>query len=89
MSDLEARGHDEWERGASKRLKALRQASRHSQSYSQARRAQLDGFQLQLDRIEAEKTALYKEVSRTDQLIDQQMVRMDTTNKTLVDAIRN
>jgi hypothetical protein len=73
---------------SSKRLKALRQASRRSQRYTQARRQQLDAFQLQLDRIEAEKATLDQEVSRKKQLIDQQMVRMDTTNKTLIDAIK-
>ena len=72
----------------SKRLKALRQASRRSQRYTQARRQQLDAFQLQLDQLEAEKATLDKEVSRKEQLIDQQMVRMDTTNKTLMDAIK-
>ena len=73
---------------SSKRLKALRQASRRSQGYSQARRAQLDEFQLQLDRIEVEKAAMDKEVSRKEQLIEQQMVRMDPANKTLMDAIK-
>jgi len=73
---------------SSKRLKALRQASRRSQRYSQARREQLDKFQIQLDRIETQKAALDKEVSRKEQLIDQQMVRMDTANKTLMDAIK-
>ncbi len=73
---------------SSKRLKALRQASRRSQRYTRARREQLDEFQLQLDRIETEKAALDKEVSRKEQLIDQQMVRLDTTNKTLMDAIK-
>ncbi len=73
---------------SSKRLKALRQASRRSQRYSQARREQLDEFQLELDRIETEKAALDQEVSRKEQLIDQQMVRLDTANKTLMDAIK-
>jgi hypothetical protein len=73
---------------STKRLKALRQASRRSQRYTQTRRAQLDAFQLQIDQIEAEKETLDKEVSRKEQLIDQQMVRMDTTNKTLIDAIK-
>jgi hypothetical protein len=73
---------------SSKRLKTLRQASQRSQRYTQARREQLDELQLQLDRIESEKAALDKEVSRKDQLIDQQMVRMDTANKTLMDAIK-
>jgi len=59
----------------SKRLKALRQASRRSQRYTRARREQLDKFQLELDRIETEKAALDQEVSRKEQLIDQQMVR--------------
>ena len=73
---------------SSKRLKALRQASRRSQRYTQARREQLDAFQLQLDQLETEKATLDQEVSRKEQLIDQQMVRMDTTNKTLMDAIK-
>jgi len=34
------------------------------------------------------KAALDQEVSRKDPLIDQQMVRMDTANKTLLDAIK-
>ncbi|MCX6880512.1 MAG: hypothetical protein NTW21_42910 [Verrucomicrobia bacterium] len=74
--------------GPSKRLKALRQASRRSERYTRARREQLEALQLDLDRIEAEKAALDKEVSRKEQLIEQQMVRMDTTNKTLMDAIK-
>jgi len=73
---------------SSKRLKALHQASRRSQRYTLARREQLDEFQLQLDRIETEKAALDQEVSRKEQLIDQQMVRLDTANKTLMDAIK-
>jgi len=71
-----------------KRLKALRQASQRSERYTRARRGRLDQLQLELDRIEEEKSALDKEVSRKEQLIDQQMVRMDTTNKTLMDAIK-
>lgn len=74
--------------GPSKRLKALRQASRRSERYTRERREQLEALQLELDRIEAEKAALDKEVSRKEQLIEQQMVRMDTTNKTLMDAIK-
>jgi hypothetical protein len=74
--------------GPSKRLKALRQASRRSERYARERREQLDLLQLDLDRIEAEKAALDKEVSRREQLIEQRMVRMDTTNKTLMDAIK-
>jgi len=73
---------------SSKRLKALRQASRRSQRYTRARRERLDAIQLELDRIETEKASLDREVSRKDQLIDQQMVRMDTANKTLMDAIK-
>ena len=73
---------------SSKQLKALRQASGRSQRYTRARREQLDEIQLQLDRIETEKAALDQEVSRKDQLIDQQMVRLDTANKTLLDAIK-
>ncbi len=76
------------ELGTSRRLKALRQASQRSKRYSQARRERLDKLQLDLDRIEAQKTALNKEVSRKEQLIEQNMVRMDTTNKTLMDTIK-
>ena len=72
----------------SKRLKALRQASRRSKRYTQARQERLDKLQLDIERIEAQKTALNKEVSRKEQLIEQQMVRMDTTSKTLMDAIK-
>lgn len=74
--------------GTSRRLKALRQASRRSVRYTQARRERLDQLQLDIEQIEAQKTALDKEVSRKNQLIEQQMVRMDTTNKTLMDAIK-
>lgn len=72
----------------SKRLKALRQASQRSKRYTQARRERLDQLQLELDQIEAQKMALDKEVSRKEHLIEQQMVRMDSTNKTLMDAIK-
>jgi hypothetical protein len=74
--------------GTSKLLKALRQASQRSKRYTQARRERLDKLQLDLERIEAQKTTLNKEVSRKEQLIEQQMVRMDATNKTLMDAIK-
>ena len=74
--------------GTSKLLKALRQASQRSLRYTQARRERLDKLQLDLERIEAQKTTLDKEVSRKEQLIEQQMVRMDSTNKTLMDAIK-
>jgi hypothetical protein len=73
---------------SSKRLKALRQASLRSHRYSRTRRERLVEFQLELDRIETQKAALDQEVSRKDQLIDQQMVRLDTTHKTLMDAIK-
>jgi hypothetical protein len=37
---------------------------------------------------QARKEALQKEVSRIDQLVEQGMVRMDSANKTLMDAIK-
>ena len=74
--------------GTSKLLKALRQASQRSKRYTQTRRERLDKLQLDIERIEAQKALLEKEVSRKDQLIEQKMVRMDTTNKTLMDAIK-
>ena len=74
--------------GTLKPLRALRQASQRSQRYRQERREKIDQLQLDIDRIEAQKMALDKEVSRQEQLIEQNMVRLDTTNKTLMDAIK-
>ena len=44
--------------------------------------------QQEIAQLEAEKATLDKEVSRKEQPIDQQMMRMGTTHKTLMDAIK-
>ena len=58
------------------------------QKYRQARALKIETLHQQVQQNDSEKDALEKEVSRIDQLIEQDMVRMDLSNKTLMDAIK-
>jgi hypothetical protein len=58
------------------------------QKYRQARALKIETLHQQVQQNDSEKAALEKEVSRIDQLIEEDMVRMDLSNKTLMDAIK-
>ena len=63
-------------------------ASKRYEKYRQERERKIEGIHEQILKNEEEKSALEKEVSRIDQLISQEMVRMDLSNKTLMDTIK-
>ena len=65
----------------------LNAINRHHK-YRQARALEIEALHQQILQNDREKDALEKEVSRIDQLIQQDMVRMDLMNKTLMDAIK-
>ena len=65
-----------------------RNAVRHLQQLFRAAGSSLDGLHQKLIANQAERDAMEKEVSRIDQLVAQDMVRLDTGNRTLMDAIK-
>jgi hypothetical protein len=69
-------------------LAALKNASKRFEKYRAQRALKLDALHEQLIANQTEKDALQREVSRIDQLVAQDMVRLDTGNKTLMDAIK-
>lgn len=69
-------------------LARLKMASRRYETYRQQRQAKLDEWHEKLQQNELKKEAAQKEVSRVDQLIEQDMVRLDTSAKRLMDAIK-
>lgn len=69
-------------------LTRLKNASKRFTKYRAERALKIDGLHEKLLGNQAEKDALQKEVSRIDQLVEQGMVRLDTGNKTLMDAIK-
>ena len=71
-----------------KEIARHRNATNRYQKYRQARILKIEALHQQVLQNDSEKDALEKEVSRIDQLIKQDMVRMDLSNKTLMDAIK-
>ena len=69
-------------------LTALKNAGKRFEKYRAARAIKLDGLHEKLIANQAEKDAMEKEISRIDQLVAQDMVRLDSGNKTLMDAIK-
>jgi hypothetical protein len=69
-------------------LARLKTASRRYEIYHQQRQTKLDNLHEQLKENQLKKEAVEQEVSRVDQLIEQDMVRMDTSAKRLMDAIK-
>ena len=65
----------------------LNAAKRHHK-YRQARALKIETLHQEILKNDTQKAAINKEVSRLDQLIAQDMVRMDLNNKTLMDAIK-
>ncbi len=63
-------------------------ATKRHHKYRQARALKIENLHQQILQNDVQKAALDKEVSRIDQLIQQDMVRMDLNNKTLMDAIK-
>jgi hypothetical protein len=63
-------------------------ATKRHHKYRKARALKIETLHQQILQNDREKAAMEKEVSRIDQLIQQDMVRMDLTNKTLMDAIK-
>lgn len=72
----------------SKELARLHNAGKRHEKYRRQRVLKIDSLHQLILLNEVEKSALEKEVSRIDQLISQEMVRMDLSNKTLMDAIK-
>jgi hypothetical protein len=71
-----------------KELARLRNAAKRHGTYRRQRDLKIEEIHQLLLQNEQEKSALEKEVSRIDQLIEQEMVRMDLSNKTLMDALK-
>ena len=69
-------------------LAGLKQASKRFEKYRAERALKLDELHQKIIANQAEKDAMEREVSRIDQLVAQGMVRLDTGNKTLMDAIK-
>ena len=65
----------------------LNATTRHYK-YRKERALKIETLHEQILQNDREKATLEKEISRIDQLIQQDMVRMDLTNKTLMDAIK-
>jgi hypothetical protein len=71
-----------------KELAALKNASRRFQKYHQQRALKIEDVHEKILQHQARQEGLQKEVSRIDKLVEQGMVRMDSANKTLMDAIK-
>ena len=71
-----------------KELARLHNATKRHHKYRDERNLKIENLHQLLLQNEEEKSALEKQVSRIDQLIHQEMVRMDLGNKTLMDAIK-
>ena len=74
--------------GESKELALLHNAAKRHDKYRAERLLKIESLHQLILHNEEEKSALEKQVSRIDQLINQEMVRMDLGNKTLMDAIK-
>lgn len=72
----------------SKERHRLKAASKRYQKYEQERSRKIDQLHEKLVANQADKDSLERDVSRLDQLVGADMVRMDTSNKTLMDAIK-
>jgi hypothetical protein len=66
----------------------LKTASRRYEIYRQQRQARLDDLHEELTANQASRDAAQQDVSRVDQLIEQDMVRLDTSRKRVMDAIK-
>jgi hypothetical protein len=66
----------------------LKTASRRYEIYRQQRQARLDDLHEELTANQASRDAAQQDVSRVDQLIEQDMVRLDTRRKRVMDAIK-
>jgi hypothetical protein len=69
-------------------LARLKTAGRRYEIYRQQRQTKLDELHEQQKENQIRKEAVQQEVSRVDQLIERDMVRMDTGAKRLMDAIK-
>lgn len=69
-------------------LSNLKNASKRFAKYQGGRQRTIDELHKKLVNNKDEKDAMEKEVSRIDQLVRQEMVRLDTGNKTFMDAIK-
>jgi hypothetical protein len=69
-------------------LAALKNASRRFEKYRQQRALKIESVHETILQHQVRKEGLQKEVSRIEQLVEQGMVRMDSANKTLMDALK-
>lgn len=72
----------------SKKIARHLNAAKRHHKYRQARVLKIENIHQQILNNDQVKAAIDKEVSRIDQLIQQDMVRMDLANKTLMDTIK-
>jgi hypothetical protein len=71
-----------------KELTRLHNAAKRHEKYRAERILKIENLHQNILQNEEQKSMLEKQVSRIDQLINQEMVRMDLGNKTLMDAIK-
>lgn len=71
-----------------KEIAGIHNATKRHETYRRQRTLKIEAVHQLILCNEEEKSTLEKEVSRIDQLIGQEMVRMDLRNKTLMDAIK-
>lgn len=86
IADLEAlanRGEEE-----SKEFRQLKAGQRSAQNYQKQRSAKIEQSEQQLAAYDQQLSKTLKEVSRLDTLIEQEMVRLKTDKKHLMDVIK-
>lgn len=71
-----------------KEITRLHNAAKRHEKYRAERILKIENLYQNILQNEEQKSTLEKQVSRIDQLINQEMVRMDLGNKTLMDAIK-
>ena len=84
----QADSDEESRRKGDAELARLKRASRRYETYRKQRQSKLGQWHKQLQENELKKETTQKEISRVDQLIEQDMVRLDTRAKRLMDAIK-
>ena len=66
----------------------INNASKRHEKYRRQRAEKIESLHREIEQNEEVKAEMEKEVSRIDQLIEQEMVRMDLRNKTLMDTLK-
>ena len=71
-----------------KAIARINNASKRHEKYRRQRAEKIESLHREIEQNEEVRAEMEKEVSRIDQLIEQEMVRMDLRNKTLMDALK-